>query len=232
MRKRDEDFLRMAAATFKILTNNQNVWSDNIVANPIITSINEDINSVSEALKGVIEGSKGASSSKEQAAELAINQTLKLSRLTQVYAISHNDLVLANKMQLSESLLRRLPDQQLAAALETIADAILKFQPELVEYGITEDEYSKLKRFIDDYENNKDQPRLVITDRKSQNKSIVSLINELRLSFYKLDRLMGIWEDEHVKFANDYKTARIVIDLGNRSSSKVINTEGPDVPGI
>ncbi|WP_165585898.1 hypothetical protein, partial [Pedobacter nototheniae] len=123
-------------------------------------------------------------------------------------------------------------NQQLAAALETIADAILKFQPELVEYGITEDEYNKLKRFIDDYENNKDQPRLVITDRKSQNKSIVSLINELRLSFYKLDRLMGIWEDEHVKFANDYKTARIVIDLGNRSSSKVINIEGPDVPGI
>ncbi|WP_131539959.1 hypothetical protein, partial [Pedobacter nototheniae] len=150
MRKRDEDFLRMAAATFKILTNNQNVWSNNVVANPIVTSINEDINSINEALKGVIEGSKGASSSKEQAAELAISQTLKLSRLTQVYAISHNDLALANKMQLSESLLRSLPNQQLAAALETIADAILKFQPELVEYGITEDEYNKLKRFIDD----------------------------------------------------------------------------------
>ena len=216
MIQKDENYLSMASTAVKVLEANEAVWSGNGPVADCVNNIKEDITSVKDAQKGGQSVSTGAAIDKEIAGDKAIERAVRLSGLTQAYALGKDDHTLNDQMKVSFTGLDRLPDNVLSPALTRLYDTMYGLGSALVPFGVTPDELAAFKNDIDVFDGIKSNPRVIITERKGHNASIPVLLREIRASFYKLDRLVKIWETTNSKFVTDYQNARIIIDLGTR----------------
>lgn len=216
MTQKEENYLTMANVTFQVLKVNKAIWSKQAVFSKIVGEIEEDLKNISSAINKAGVKSIGATVTKYQAANAAITAAVKYSGLAQIHALEINDTVLFDALKTSATKLERLPDQQLIPALEHIYSRITMLAAELKPYGLSEKDLELFQKHINNFKQHKDNPRVVIAERKGYNDSIPTLLMELKTSFFKLDRLIQIWESTNVKFVTDYQNARIVIRLGGR----------------
>ena len=220
MLQKEENFLTMANATLKVLQNNQTIWTANAAFSALVNGIADDIAAVNEAQQGGSSVSTGATIDKENAADAAITHAAKLSKLAQVYALEQNNLTLHDQLKVSKTSLDRLGDAELTAALQKLHAQLTGIGAAGEGYGITAAALSHLKDLTISFDATKNAPRLIITERKTHNTNIPSLLRHLREGFHKTDRLIHIWEDDQPEFLSNYNNARIIIDLGVRHEKK------------
>jgi hypothetical protein len=216
MTQKDENYLTMATVTLLILKVNEPIWTEQAVFSRIVGEIDEDVKAINTAIKHSGLKSLEATVTKYQAADSAISRAVKYSGLAQIYALEIGDMRLFDALKTSASKLEKLPDQQLVPELERIYSRVDALKEELRPYDVSKSDLDKFQKHIDNFKQHKDLPRVVITERKSYNSSIPTLLIGLRESFFKLDRLIKIWEHTNGKFIADYENARIVIRLGTR----------------
>ncbi|KIA93214.1 hypothetical protein OC25_14405 [Pedobacter kyungheensis] len=221
MTQKDENYLTMATVTLQILNANRQIWTDQTVFCKIVGEIEEDLMSIGLAINKAGVKSMGATVTKYQAANAAIAAAVKYSGLAQIHALEVDDNVLFDALRTSATKLERLTDQQLIPALEHIYSNIAALTAELKPYGLSEKDLQLFQKHINNFKKHKDNPRVVIAERKGYNDAIPTLLIELKTSFFKLDRLIKIWESTNVKFVNDYENARIVIKLGARHKKEL-----------
>ncbi|RBQ06948.1 hypothetical protein [Pedobacter miscanthi] len=216
MTQKEENYLTMANVTLQVLNANKSIWADQAAFNKIVAEIDEDVKSLNLSINSAGVKSTGATATKYQAANAAINAAVKYSGLGQIHALEVDDTILFDALKTSASRLEKLPDQQLIPALEHIYSRIDGLKDALKPYGFTGKDLELFHEHIAKFKEHKDNPRIVIAERKGFNNSIPTLLMELKTSFFKLDRLIKIWEDSNEKFVTDYENARIVIRLGGR----------------
>jgi len=221
MTTRNENYMTMVAATIKVLDNNEAVWVTNNPFNALVKSIKEDSRLVQDAQKGGSNISTGATQDKETAGDLAIALAVKLSKLTQVYALEKNNMTLHNQIRLTRSGLDFYGDAELVPVLEDFRQRLASLDPEVTEYGVTAAEIARLETLTSAFDAIKSNPRIIITERKSHNTNIPALIRHIRLSLSKIDKLINIWADSFPQFLSNYTNARIIIDLGGRHEKPV-----------
>ncbi|WP_316843079.1 hypothetical protein [Pedobacter psychrodurus] len=216
MTQKEENYLTMANVTLQILNANKSIWSDQAAFGKIVGEIEEDVKSINLAINRSGVKSTGATATKYQAADAAISRAVKYAGLAQIHALEIGDTILFDALSTSVTQFERLPDQQLIPALENIYARIEALAEELKPYGVSKDDLEIFQKHIENFKKHKDNPRVVIAERKGFNNAIPTLLVELKTSFFKLDRLIKIWESTHEKFVADYENGRIVIPLGAR----------------
>jgi len=216
MTQKEENYLTMANVTLQVLNANKAIWSDQPVFTKIVAEIEEDVKGINAAINRAGIKSIGATATKYQTADAAISRAVKYSGLAQIHALETGNTILFDELKISAWRLERLTDQQLIPALEGIYTRIDALKDELKPYGVSKDDLELFQKHIENFKQHKDQPRVVIAERKGFNNAIPTLIMELKTSFFKLDRLIKIWESTNEKFVRDYENGRIVIPLGAR----------------
>jgi len=221
MTQKEENYLTMANVTLKVLNTHKAIWADQPAFSKIVAEIEEDVKSISSAMNSTIVKSTGATATKYQAADAAISRAVKYSGLAQIHALEVGDTILFDALKTPAWRLERLSDQQLIPALENIYARIEALAEELKPYGVSKDDLEIFRKHIENFKQHKDNPRIVIAERKGFNNAIPTLLVELKTSFFKLDRLIRIWESTHEKFVADYENGRIVIPLGARHKKDI-----------
>lgn len=221
MKQQDENYLSMAAVTTKILATNNSTWAANVPFAAAVSRIEELVALVNTARQETALNSTGMAVDKELAADAVITQAVKLSGLAQIYALDGNDITLHNRVKVTMSQLDRCTDAELTPLLENLYREFTALNTLLIPYGITEAGLAQFFTLLNNYKNLVSNPRLAITERKSHNTSIPTLLKELRACFNKTDRLIKIWTED-TKFVSDYQNARIIFDLGGRHEKKEI----------
>ena len=216
MTQKEENYLTMANVTLQVLNTNKAIWSEQPAFSKIVAEIEEDVKSISSAMNSSMVKSAGATATKYQAADIAISRAVKYSGLAQIHALEVGDTLLFDALKTSAWRLERLTDQQLIPALENIYTRIEALKDELKPYGVSKDDLEVFQKHIENFKQHKDSPRVVIAERKGFNNAIPTLLVEIKTSFFKLDRLIKIWESTHEKFVANYENGRIVIPLGAR----------------
>ncbi|MGN7990491.1 hypothetical protein ACTJKC_24345 [Pedobacter sp. 22226] len=216
MTQKEENYLTMANVTLQVLNANKSIWSEQSVFSKIVTDIEEDVHSINSAINSAGIKSTGATATKYQTADAAINCAVKYSGLAQIHALETNNAILFDELKISAWSLERLTDQQLIPTLEHIYSRINALKDKLKPYGVSKDDLELFQKHIENFKQHKDQPRVVIAERKGFNNAIPTLIMELKTSFFKLDKLIKIWESTNEKFVRDYENGRTVIPLGAR----------------
>ncbi|WP_293310455.1 hypothetical protein [Pedobacter sp. UBA5917] len=216
MTQKEENYLTMANVTLQVLNANKPIWATQAAFSKVVAEIDEDVKSIGLAINSAGVKSTGATATKYQTADAAIGAAVKYSGLGQIHALEIGDKILFDALKTSATQLQRLPDQQLIPALEHIYSRIDGLKDVLKPYGLAEKDLELFHEHIAKFKEHKDNPRVVIAERKGFNNAIPTLLMELKTSFFKLDRLIKIWENTNEKFVTDYENARIVIRLGAR----------------
>lgn len=213
MNRRQENYLRMAGAVLKILTDHQPVWQKNKPFSLLVADVTGTYQSIATAQQASMAVSTGATTDKDQAAENAIELAVKLARFTQAYALDADNHQLHDQMKTSFRAMDRMPEDELAARLHDLHSRMNALDSKLVPYGVTRELLTELAAAISEYETLKPLPRAIVAERKGHNTSIPLLLRDIRTAFYKLDRLIDIWADTAPVFVQLYRNTRIVIDL-------------------
>ncbi len=227
MTRRQTDYIRMADAVLSLLDQHPAAWENN---DPFINSV-EALRTAraaaSEAGVGQRAGSGGVTQERDDLADVAIEQVLRLAGFAQAYALDKHDKVLYERMRVRESALDRMPDNELQDALTDISQRIAALPAAAVApYGLTGKAQESLAKAVAAHKDALGTPRATIAERKVHTDAVKTAMKQMRVTFKKMDRLAPLFDTDAPDFVSAYKTARIVIPTGSRGSKP----DAPDAP--
>jgi hypothetical protein len=111
-----------------------------------------------------------------------------------------------------------MQDSVLPQRLTRIVKIISSIGSELLLYGISKEDIRTAKAKTKVYTSIVDNPKKLIAERSSKNKTVSILIDELRDIFYRLDKLMRIYID--TDFYSEYRKARKIVDRSKKTETK------------
>jgi len=159
----------------------------------------------------------GATKDKDGLKKQAVMLGVNLAKRASVYALDIGNNELHDQLRVSKSTLERRPDTLALSKLIDIHTRLSGIVGVLADYGVSAGELTALKDAIDAYDAVLERPRHLIVERSVQNQVVIpSLLADIREDLYKLDSMMNLFQSH--PFAQEYKRARMIIDLGNRKS--------------
>lgn len=180
---------------------------------------------LNDELKGGIDGlaiadkeskivTTGSTSDKKSAKADVIAAVIKISGPALVYAVNNNNFTLHDQLNVTKSQLMKIQDGTLPQRLNGIVEEIEKIAPELVDYGVTEQDIADAKAKTEVYAAQVNTPRGLITKRSAKIETVADHIEQLRNILYRIDKMMRLFAG--TEFHRDYKNARKIVDLGSR----------------
>lgn len=158
----------------------------------------------------------GVTTGKNQLQEALVQSTFSHISPTMAYALSINDTTLEAQMNLSETDLRRLNDDQLPQDAQTLLGIINNLVGSLGDYGITPATITSWQQDITNYLAVIANPRLAITHRATLNEELVTIFKEANTVLKKtLDPISVSFKKNNKHYLGDYEKNRIIIDLGS-----------------
>lgn len=211
--------LNMFRAVAKHAANNQAI-TDTIVAfkngiialNTKITAIQTTSGEQDLAISGVTEN-------KNQLKEALVQSTFSHISPTKAYALSINNTTLKAQMNLSETDIRRLNDDQIGQNAQTLLGIVNNLVGVLGDYGITNATINSWQQDINNYLNTALDPRIAIMHRASLTEELVTLFKEANTILKEtLDPISVSFQANNKPYLSAYKKARNIIDLGKGST--------------
>ena len=103
---------------------------------------------------------------------------------------------------------------------KNLLDQITPLAKELANYGLTEELLADLDREIIEFEGLINQPRQLISERKTTNELIEDKIDEIySLLTNQVDPLMELFNDDRELYLT-YKSARMIVDPASRKRTE------------
>lgn len=176
--------------------------------------INEEIDKVILVQEGKITGS---SKDKQKEEQEMIDATIRIAAGLYVMALDNSNFEVMEKVDLSPSALGGLPETDLLSACKNVLKLARENQEGIVNYGIVAEDVDNLDAEIGDFEAVLANPRTEIVTRSQATAKLKELIkSEMDLLNQKLDKLILMFKQSETVFYNEYKSARIIVNLGVR----------------
>ncbi|MGD9994154.1 MAG: hypothetical protein AB7S69_12740 [Salinivirgaceae bacterium] len=150
---------------------------------------------------------------KEEAEMIEI--TLRVAAAIYVYATDQKNLELQEEVKVSSWYLKNLGDSSLLNRCNQIHQIASGLDAEaLTPYGILAETISGLRKEIDDFAALIAKPRTQIVARSTATKRLKELFDEINaLLRDEMDKLMLVLQGQEPVVYNEYKAARIIVDL-------------------
>lgn len=223
MNQRDENFVSMGKAVQDVLSKHTAVWESNVAFTNLTTQFNDLMDGVALAMEGAEIVTTGTTDNKARAEKEAIKLTVNLAKRGSVYALEVGNMELHDQLRVTKSTLERRPDTLTLSKMRDIHSRLSAIVAELGDYGVRESDLDRLRILIDDFDVLIARPRTMIVERKGYNQAMIpELLASIRETLYRMDSLVNLFEG--TPFKQEYKDARIIIDLGSRKE------DDPDMP--
>ena len=205
-------------------------YSTILDTNPAMTSARNVFGTMLEELEQVEMIQSGhavghAELKQKEEAEM-IQATVQIAAILYVYALDKDLPDLQKKASVSPSMLKRMSSGALKTACLNILQLAEQHKEVFVDYGSKPEKVDELKKEIDDFVAVISAPRSAIVTRSQATqrmKEIFSDINHLLKN--KIDKLMLLFEHSHAEAYQNYKAARIIVDLHKGNKQEVEEEE-------
>ncbi|MGD9994053.1 MAG: hypothetical protein AB7S69_12215 [Salinivirgaceae bacterium] len=172
----------------------------------------EEIKEVQQIQEGKTSGST-LQKQKEEAEMIEI--TLRVAAAIYVYATDQKNLELQEEVKISPWYLKRQGDSSLLNRCKRIHQIASGLDAEAVApFGLLPETISGLQKEIADFDALIAKPRTAIVTRSTATQRLKELFKETDLLLRdEMDKLMLVVKDQDPVFYNEYKAARIIVDL-------------------
>lgn len=145
----------------------------------------------------------------------------KLSNAVKVYAMLKKDENLLNQLVTSENAMNnKMRGGELLSYSYFLQETIEKDTEALSPYGVNKQLVNELKSEINDYAAVENEPRQLISERKTTNELLEDAIGDISdLLRNQIDPLMELFIDD-TEFYLQYKSARMIVDPAYRSRTE------------
>jgi len=166
------------------------------------------------AVQGQRLQTQGIREDTEEVSDAAIAIAVDVAKLEQAYALDEDDDALFKQMAVNETMLDRMRDEDLPAALRDIYSRASGIGTTILEdYGVTAQRLTEFLTAIGSYEAAIPKVRDAVNERAGYGTELARQIKELRKAFARMDRLVRMFAQTAPGFVEQYRRARIVIDL-------------------
>jgi len=217
MLKRLANKLVMYNAVQSHLNLNKDVWAS---VPAMVTTISDfelllaQIKSYQQLTQG---NKKGITNQKADQQALVIAQTYELSSVLYAMAMKNNDVVLAAKVDYTETDLLKMRDDNLVTACRNIVEFATGHLAELNAYQVSGDELMALNEEINRFADNLTTGRISVSEQKAANEKMKVVFLQVDALLKKqLDRLMVRYRKIDPDFYSTYQNLRRIVNYGVR----------------
>ena len=164
----------------------------------------------------------GTAKDKQKEEQEMIDATIRIAAGLYVHALDSSNFELLEKVDLSPSTLARQPEAKLTGICQNVLLCAHQYQDNMGEYGITTIEIDQLDKEIKDFKSVIGSPRSQIVSRSQATAKLQELFSEkTEQILLKLDKMALMFKQDHPVFCNEYKSARIIVNLGIRHEVEI-----------
>jgi hypothetical protein len=140
-----------------------------------------------------------------------------------------NDHELLAVTDLARSDLDRLPDDELITRAKVVLDRANARKTELATLQVTQENLQELTLRLQQFSNQKTQPRMASAGRAALTQSLESLIREVNSILRdQIDRLVNLFSRTNPEFVAGYRAARVVVDRVATHKTKTAGSAPPN----
>lgn len=221
MTDNQENKLTMYEAVDTVLDKNSTIWSSlttvtdtSIKLKAIIVEI-RNLRQVQEL------DSKGITVNKADVREQLTGATLKLIRAIAAYASLNNNHKLLGEVNYTPSTLNKSRDNIFYDIAVLIQSKAKQYELELADFLIKPEDITGQQSLINRYILAVPEKRAAVVVSKTSTADLKLKIREMDILLKEnLDRLILLFETDNADFVQQYFSARIIIDLGHRTTTK------------
>ena len=222
MTKRQRNKLSMLIAVGNVFKKYQAI----VETIPALQSNVENFFKLLEEIDGVIlvqEGNINSTATDKQKEEQEmIDATVRIAAGLYVYAIDNSNFDLLERVNISPSTLARQPEVKLNGICQNVLLSARQYLENLVDYGISAEEVDQFEKEISDFKAAIGSPRSQIISRSQATAKLQELlIEQTDHMLQKLDKLVIMTKQSNEVFCNEYKSARIIVNLGIRHTAEI-----------
>jgi hypothetical protein len=205
--------LRMLDSTDSVLKENTNEFNHDAGMVNAYEKFTELRSEIQEEILIQSGARMGLSNEKEFVRGELITQLLIAAGALHAYAEKNRDAVLLEMSNITQGECNNMGAVKLHTRAKVLAEAIADLN--LDEVGFTQTEMDELNSCIANFQHAMKGPREGIVTQSSATKRIAELLREAsQLLRKRVDMLMRKYKRTHIRFYNEYKSARKIVDTG------------------
>ncbi len=216
MNKGQEDRATMHKAVDTLLDENAEKTAEIPAFEITKTKFKADVSELNGELLYFDNAIAGKTKSKWNAEDDLIYTLLPIASALKVVAKQKKDPELAEKVNISETSLRRMRDTELVTKGKSIHAEAIKLETELAPFGKTAESLFDLAAKVDAYDKSIGGRESSVAQRKGARKAVSDLFAKVDDDLEDLDNLMELLRAKYPDFYNEYNAARTIKDTGRR----------------
>jgi hypothetical protein len=221
----------MSLAVLDVMDKYHAVWSGLPRFAGMVTELEGLVAAVQE--KGGIQGTRrtGIAEGKRRKQVLMIDLVSGLTGDLHAIAVEDGNAELAAKTDLHKSDLIEMADVEVGPACEALVKLAQDHAADLAGLGTDAVDIAAAEAAVKDYLPLVQAPRVATAQNKTVTEDIAALLGKIDgLYDTRLDRAMRKFAAKNKPFADDYRNARIIVDLGSRQKPAEVATPGAPAP--
>ena len=196
-----------------------------------ITVFENDDAGLKDELLANKNATSGTSDAKWNAEDDLVVALLAVAKPMKTIAKQKNNTALAAIVNVSDSGLRHLRENDLVLTAKAIYAEAMKLAPEdMAAYNITPDELAGLGAKIDAYSKSIGGRDSSVEVRKGTRQSVIGMYKKVESDLEDIDNSMERLKDKYPEFYNEYVAARIIKATGGRHKKPPTQTKPPNDP--
>jgi phosphate uptake regulator len=220
MTDNQENKLSMYEAVNTVMDKNSTIWTPLLVASDLSTKVKSIIVKIQDLRQVQALDTKGITVNKSVVREQLTTATLKLSNALAAYASLNNNYELLGEVNYTPSALNKSRDNILFDIATIIQNKAKLYETELADFLIKPEDITGQQTLIDQYIEAIPEKRVAVTASKTSTTDLKAQFREMdTLLKENLDRVILLFKSTNPDFVQQYFNARIIIDLGHRSTN-------------
>ncbi|MCW3789658.1 hypothetical protein [Plebeiibacterium sediminum] len=144
---------------------------------------------------------------------ILIDLIIQVVRVLKVYATFTNNQIMMNDIDVTNSLLLRLSEQQLLVKAQKVVEHAKSIQSEAQNYGLTEEKIAELLEAYDTWHSKLSSVRTTVVERKNAGDQLDAHINVADdILKGKIDLLLDLSQNTQPDLYNEYKASREIVN--------------------
>ena len=215
--------MSMLYAVRQVMEQHATTWNTVPAIVTAKSELDANIASLEGALTVQLRDITGHTEAKAVARKAMEDRTIFVAGGVMAFAVATGDEGLAEEMNIFPSELAKIRDSEVAQRCQHVLDAANTNAASVADYGIGAAEIAALQTALDEYKVLVQQPRNVISARKSAGTEIAMLVRDsMKLLTRRMDMLMRRYMSAAPELHRQYTNARIIIDRGAQGKEVVV----------
>ena len=232
-----EDHLSMYYSVEDVCQKHRAIWVANAVFSATHDEWAEIIPKIEQNRDLQTLETTGITTDKTSKRAIMTEKALFIQNRLQSYANVTGNSELLESVQYSESKLKKARDTNIVGICNTILGRAKEFAPSILTYGVDETAITDYETSIGAYVLTLASPKVVKSQTKTATENLTKLFKDAENKLTKrMDLDIELFKTSSPEFYSQFKTARIVVSTGNRSTSVLGNVtlagNGTPIKGV